>query len=81
MTARHSPSPFGSDLVAAGSRKSHTPSFSIPLISATHAHDEDEDDRPLAHTVVKSKAAEAREAAETVQTVLQENIAGIGECE
>ncbi len=59
------------------------PSFSIPMISVTHAENED-DDYPLSQQSPKqpkSKATEAREAVESVQTVLEENIAGIDECE
>jgi hypothetical protein len=53
------------------------------MISVTHAENED-DDYPLSQQSPKqpkSKATEAREAVESVQTVLEENIAGIDECE
>lgn len=54
------------------------PSVSIPMISVTHAENED-DDYPLSQQ--KNKATDARAAVESVQNVLEENIAGIDECE
>ncbi|GMK56932.1 hypothetical protein CspeluHIS016_0307720 [Cutaneotrichosporon spelunceum] len=52
-------------------------SFSIPMISVTHADDDDDDDAPLSSAESKLKATEARLVAESAQTVLEENIAGI----
>lgn len=70
----------GSGFTDGVERRTHNPAFSIPLISVTHAHDDD-DDAPLAQAIAKNKAAEARDVVETTQSVLEENIAGIDECE
>ncbi|BEJ13394.1 hypothetical protein CspHIS471_0305680 [Cutaneotrichosporon sp. HIS471] len=52
-------------------------SFTIPMISVTHA--ENDYDDPLSSMETKTKATEARAVVESVQTVLEENIAGIDE--
>lgn len=61
----------------------HNQAYSVPLVAISHPPDESDDDIPLAQTQrdQRDKAAEARRAADTVQSILEENIAGIGERE
>ncbi|BEI82559.1 hypothetical protein CcaverHIS002_0304270 [Cutaneotrichosporon cavernicola] len=70
--AMRKPSPFASE-----AELRH--SFTIPMISVTHAENDYEGDDPLSSMETKTKATEARAVVESVQTVLEENIAGIDE--
>ncbi|CAK9779752.1 hypothetical protein CC85DRAFT_285219 [Cutaneotrichosporon oleaginosum] len=55
------------------------PSFSIPMISVTRAETDDGHNYSSSQGGHTSKANEARAAVESVQNVLEENIAGIDE--